>query len=284
MFKKLLCGFLATALVASSFVGVNPTNANAASRVPKASYTFSMNSSSKRVVAVARKGDTINFTNKTATGGVLPAAANAKHIKLKYTKGKHGKALYLDRSKSYGAELKNVKLGSGSWTVSFWVKAANTMSDYMPVFFTESSVKEKNAKWVSITKASWLGSASPTTWSRNASIKNAFPWYSNNKWKAGDEITPAKGWLHVVLVVNTKKTCVYGKGSTAYKGYHGYTYVNGKLYGNGAIAKGSMSNANRFFLGINGWDCPFRGYIDDVQFWKSALSSTQVSALYKSQK
>ena len=284
MIKKLLCGLLVTALVANSFVGANLTNASAATKVPKASYTFNMNASSKNVVAVARKGDTVNFTNTSATGGVLPAASNAKGIKLKYAKGKHGKALYLDRSQSYGAELKNVKLGSGSWTVSFWVKASNSMSDFMPVFFTESSVNDKDAKWISITKASWLGNASPTTWSRNATITNAFPWFSNNDWKAGDEITPAKGWLHIVLVVNTKKTCTYGEGKTAYKGYHGYTYVNGKLYGNGAIAKGSMSNANRFFLGINGCDVPFRGYIDDVQLYKSALSASQVSALYKSQK
>lgn len=284
MIKKLLSGFLVTMLVANALVGATPTTANAATKVPKASYTFNMNASSKSVVAVARKGDTVNFTNTSATGGVLPDAANAKKIKLVYAKGKHGKALYLDRTSSYGAELKNVKLGSGSWTVSFWVKAANSMSDFMPVFFTESSVNDKDAKWLSVTKTSWLGNASPTIWSRNATITNAFPWFSNNEWKEGDEIVPANGWVHVVVVVNTKKKVTYGEGTTAYKGYQAYSYVNGKLYGNGAVAEGSMSNSNRFFLGINGWDVPFRGYIDDVQLWKSALSEKQVTALYKSQK
>lgn len=280
MFKKFLSGVLAAAILVSGATYANTATADAAVKVPAAKYTFNMNGANKNVVAVARKGDTTNFTNTDA----MPEASVAKSqkITLKYAKGHNGKALYLDRTKSYGAELKNVKLGSGSWTVSFWVKAASSLSDYMPVFFTTSSVSEKSAKWVSITKASWLGDASPTIWSRNAAEGDkAFPWYSNNEWTANEAIAKDK-WVHIVLTVNTKKSMEYE--ATKYKGYWGKTYVNGKYWGNGCVAKTTMSNKNRFFLGINGWDTPFKGYFDDVQLWSTALTAKQVKALYNSQK
>lgn len=282
MMKRFLSGALAAAVVLSSAAVVAPANADAAVKVPKAAYSFDMNKANKNVVAVARKGDTTNYTNTD----MMPteAVAKSQKIKLKYAKGHNGKALYLDRSKSYGAQLKGVKLGTGSWSVSFWVKAASSLNDYMPVFFTASSVKEKNANWVSVTKASWLGNASPTIWSRNAK-KNEFPWFSNNEWAENNAIEPNK-WVHVVLTVNAKKTCEYGTaGEEGYvKGMWGKTYVNGVYYGNGAVANGSMTNSNKFFLGINGWDTPFKGYFDDVKLWKKALTAKQAKALYKSEK
>jgi hypothetical protein len=300
MMKKFLCGALAVALAAGTVVA--PAADASAASVPKAKYTFNMNKKNKNVVAVARKNDTANYTTADTTNGTLPSASNAKKVKLKYTKGKHGKALYLDRTSSYGAQLKNVKLGSGSWTVSFWVKPSNSMSDYMSVFFTGSDiVNPKKCKWVSITSNSWLnGSSSPTIWSHNASLDKSdsnlhFPWYAyqndEGTWLGSTDDAKAEAlkkdtWTYVTLVVDTKDTCEYGvKGEDGYvKSYHAWTYVNGKLFGNGTIAKNSMSNKNLFFLGINAWDCPFKGYFDDVQFWNKALKAKQVKALYKKMK
>jgi hypothetical protein len=303
MMKKFLCGALTVALAAGT-VAVAPAADASAASVPKAKYTFNMNKANKNVVAVARKGDTTNFTTADTDNGTLPSASNAKKIKLKYTKGKHGKALYLDRSKSYGAQLKNVKLGSGSWTVSFWVKPANNLSSYMSVFFTGSNiVNPKKCKWISITKTGdgWMnGYSSPAIWSHNASLDKSdtnlhFPWYayqnSEGVWAgssddANAEALKANTWTYITLVVDTKDTCEYGeKGNDGYvKSYHAWTYVNGKLFGNGTVAKNSMSNSNLFFLGINAWDTPFKGYYDDVQFWNKALKAKQVKALYKKMK
>lgn len=60
-----------------------------------------------------------------------------------------------------------------------------------------------------------------------------------------------------------------------------WTYVNGKLFGNGTVAKGTMSNSNSFFLGLNAWDMGFKGYFDDVKLWDKALSPSQVKAIAK---
>lgn len=292
MTKKVLSGFLAAAVVTGSIAAATPSTAEAAA--PKAAYTFNMDKANKNVVAVARKGDTSNFAvdvnKKGNEGGVLPKAANTK-VKLKYVKGKKGKALYLDRSSSYGAQLKGVKLGSASWTVSFWVKPEQSLSNYMPVFFTcNTKVTDvNNTKWLSITHREDIGNdGDPFIWSHSISSgkNDQFPWYcyqnEDGEWVQKMALTAGK-WTHVTLVVDTKDTCEYGeKGAEGYvKSYHAWTYINGKLYGNGTVAKGTMSNTNLFFLGINCWDTPFKGYFDEVNFWKKKLTAKQVAALYK---
>lgn len=306
MMKRFLSGVMAAALVVTGASCIAPS-ADAAAKAPKAAYTFNFNKANKKVVAVARKGDKNmksktgkNSEGKTANLPVLPTekVAKQKKIKVKYTKGKHGKGLNLTRKQNnygYGVELKGIKLTSASWTVSFWVKANASMSDYMPIFFTENAVAEKKAKWLSITKASWIGNLSPVIWSTNNTIKNkkgeiAFPWYADNDWgkyKDKCNVVQKGKWVHIVLVCDSRDTkCVYAEGEDSeYKGgYHGWTYVNGVLFGNGSIAKGAVTSKNRYFLGINAWDYPFSGVIDDLQIYKSALSAKQVYAIYKSQK
>ena len=152
MFKKFLSGVLAAALLLGGATYANTTTADAAAKVPAPKYNFNMDKANKNVVAVARKGDTTSYTTGNTETGVLPEASQAKKVKLKYVKGKKGKALYLDRSSSYGAELKNVQLGTGPWTISFWVKADNSMSNFMTIFFTGNKITDpKNTHWVSIT-------------------------------------------------------------------------------------------------------------------------------------
>ena len=299
MMKRFLCGVMAVALVASTLV-VAP-DASAAAKVPKAKYTFNMNKANKNVVAVARKDDTDAYQAKDMDNGVLPETKNAKKVKLKYVKGKNKKALYLDRSSSYGAQLKGVKLGSKSWTVAFWVKSVNSLPQFQPVFFTGNKIVDpKNCNWVSITRSGddWATSGntmSPVIWSH--AMKNekelGFPWYgyqnADGEWVfSGDDknaaaVLPNK-WVHITLVVDAKDTCPYGEEGVEgyYEGYHGWTYVNGKLFGNGAVVKTAMTNSNLFFLGINAWDVPFKGYYDDVMLWNKALTAKQVKKVYKS--
>ena len=301
MYKKFLSGVLAAAMViGGAAYAAKPASVDAAG-APKPKYTFSMNGASKNVVGVARKGDTSAGTTGNTKTGIVPTAN--KKAKLQYKKGKHGKALYISRTvggkaASMGAQLKGVKLGSKSWTVSFWVKPEIELGQFSSVFFTGNHIQDpKNTKWVSITRGgdAWLGDGkvkAPTIWSHNAA-SGEFPWYnhqnSKGEWTSTNALTKGK-WTHVTLVVNTQKTswdkkgyCVYGKkGSDGYsKGYHAWTYINGKLYGNGAIAKNTMSNSNSFFLGLNAWDMGFKGYIDDVKLWDKALSPKQVKAIAK---
>ena len=306
MLKRVVSKILAAALVVTS-ISFSASSAAAATKEPKAAYTFNFNKANKKVVAVARPGDKGMLSKTGMVDGrkehlpVLPTEKTAKNkkIKVQYTKnGKHGKGLNLTQKQKkygYGVQLKGVKLGSGSWSVAFWVKATAAVSNYVPIFFTQNSVAKNTERWLSITKSSWLGDASPTIWSTNNKIKNlkgefAFPWFvydEQGKFRGKSDTIKKGKWVHIVLVCNSKdRKAVYNEGNDGeYKGgYHGWTYVNGILYGNGSIAKDSVTNKNTFYLGINAWNCPFKGVIDDVKFYKKALSAKQVKAVYKSKK
>ena len=67
MYKKLLSGVLAAAMVVGGATyAAQPQTAADAASAPKPKYTFSMNGASKKVVGVARKGDTASGgTGKT---------------------------------------------------------------------------------------------------------------------------------------------------------------------------------------------------------------------------
>lgn len=296
MMKRFLCGALATALVASTLV-VAP--ASEAAKVPKPKYSFDMNKKNKNVVRMSWKANQLDkntmapteAAKKAAKGGVMPVKSKGKVL---YQKGHRGKALYLDRT--YGVQLKNVKLGSGSFTVSFWVNVPKGIGQYTPIVFFAQDLKDASAKWISITRGGddWPNTGAPTIWSHCVIGKSdEFPWYNKNGvdadgnalWEEGNAIDTKK-WVHVVLTVNKKKQVEYGeKGADGYvKGYQGVTYINGKQWGNGAIAKKAFSNKSKVFLGINGWDTPACAYYDDVQFWTKALTPKQVKKLFNSQK
>lgn len=287
MFKKFLSGVLAATMIVSGTSYVNTATAEAAA--PKPTYYFNMDKANKNVVAVARKGDTENFTTGNTETGVIPDTKSASKVKLQYKKGKKGKALYLSRTTaSFGAELTGLsKMKSGSWTVSFWVKPDQyDVNNATSIFFTGSKIADpKNTKWVSVTHHDDWGddaAGNPVIWSHSVSNgkENGFPWYcyqnEDGEWHKNIAIKK-NTWTHVTLVVDTDDTCEYGtEGEDTYvKSYHAWTFINGKLYGNGTVAKDTMSKSNKFFLGINAWDLSFKGYIDDVKIWNKAIVTSK---------
>lgn len=287
MVKKFLVGALAAVLMVEGAVA---TTAEAAS-VPKAKYTYNFNKADKNVVAVTRKGDD---ASAGTNAGAIPTKDSKKKVLLK--KGKNGKALYLDRT--YGVQLKNMKLKASKYTISFWVKSDSNMSDCMPIFQTGSDLlsEKSSAKWMNITKVSWIGDMSPVVWSRNEK-KNQWPWTGAWAGEAINAITGDAGWQHVTVVVggtykdkkndiDVKAVSGYGEeGADDYiaKGPNCVVYVNGKMYGTGTCAAEDIMDGKQLtFLGINCWDVLFKGYIDDVQIYDKALTQAQVTKLYKS--
>lgn len=286
MVKKFLVGALAAVLMVE---GAAATTASAAS-VPKAKYTYNFNKADKNLVAVTRKGDD---ASAGTNAGTIPTKDSKKKVILK--KGKNGKALYLDRT--YGVQLKNMKLKSSKYTISFWVKSEANMSDFMPLFMAGSDLlgKKTSTKWINITKASFIGDMSPIVWSRNEK-KNQWPWTGAWAGEAVNSITGSAGWQHVTAVVGgaykDKKNDIDVKAKSrwgeegaddSFEGNNVVIYVNGKMYGSGTpIADDIMDGKESAFLGINCWDVLFKGYIDDVQIYDKALTQAQVTALYKS--
>lgn len=289
MVKKFLVGTLAAVLMVEGAVA---TTASAAS-VPKAKYTYNFNKADKNVVAVTRKGDDASAGTNT---GAVPKKDSSKKVILK--KGKNGKALYLDRT--YGVQLKNMKLKSSKYTISYWVKSDSNMSNFMPMFFAGSNLepgKEDTVKWISITKTDWVGDSSPIVWSHNEG-KKQFPWTGPWGGEANNAISQSGGWNHVTVVVGgtytDKKNDIKQGATSGYlddpaeeyyqeKGNNVVIYLNGAFYGTGTCAADDvMDGKESAFLGVNCWDVMFKGYFDDVQIYDKALTQKQVAALYKS--
>lgn len=287
MVKKFLVGALAAVLMVE---GAAATTASAAS-VPKAKYTYNFNKADKNVVAVTRKGDD---ASAGTNAGAVPTKDSKKKVLLK--SGKNGKGLYLDRT--YGVQLKNMKLKASKYTISFWVKADSNMSNYMTTFFAGSKLNDAdNVKWISITKTDWVGDSSPIVWSHNEG-KKQFPWTGPWAGEPNNAISQAGGWNHITVVVGgtytDKKLDIKQGAKSGYledpaeeyyqkNGNNVVTYVNGKFYGTGTCAADDiMDGKESAFLGINCWDVLFKGTFDDVQIYDKALTQTQVKALYKS--
>ena len=302
--KKMLTFSLVFSLVATTVGGFMPskqsvkaaTDADISSILPD--YFFNMNSANSNVVAVAREGDdTSNFTAADTWNGVMPTeeTAKTKGVSLTYSSGKNGRALYLDRSQSYGAELKNVNLGNGSWTTSFWYKGVSFIFQMESLFFTcsQNAAEQKKTKWFSIigTPENLRTNDDIIAWSHNAERDTeegmCFPWFGHADY---EEDSPyfrlnTNQWYYITLVVDSTKTSEYGskEDNNYVEGPLAKMYIDGELYGEGTVAPDIMSSTNKFFLGINLWDAPLKAYYDDVALWKRSLSDDDVTLLYQAE-
>lgn len=292
MVKKFLVGALAAVLMVEGAIVTTATSE--AAKAPKAKYTYNFNKADKNVVAVTRKGDDASAGTNT---GTVPKADKKK--KVIYQKGKNGKGIYLDRT--YGVQLKNMKLNAKEYTISYWVKSEKNMSNFMTTFFAGSDLVGEKAKWISITKTDWVGDSSPIVWNQDA-VAGKMPWTGPWAGEANNVIAEGKGWNHITVVVGgtykdkkndidiPKKTgfaidnpedANYIKDGTA---PNVVIYVNGKMYGTGTSTNVStvMDGKESAFLGINCWDALFKGWFDDIQIYDKALTQDQVKAVYKS--
>lgn len=178
-----------------------------------------------------------------------------------YEEGVIGKAIKMDAS--YGVEVKGVDL-SESKTVSFWVKP-----DVLPTFgpivsSAESFHGEGVEKWFSLT--TFTNGDDAVIWSRNAEKGQWLEAKNQDTFEIGE-------WQHITLVFDYN---YYGGVEDA---LYCKLYVNGRCVATGSVAKGAMG---RLFFGINPWDKPYSGLIDEVTVYNRALTHMDVLALYES--
>ncbi len=192
----------------------------------------------------------------------LPAADFT--IEPQYEEGVTGKALYLDGS--YGVKLDTAAAGE-SYSLAFWVKA-DSLTDYGPIINLGSDLLSTNtsAKWMNITKTSWVGDTSPVIWSRNET-NGAWPWFSA---AAGGMKLPLNEWKYIVVTVDGNT--IGSAGGTV----SGKLYIDGVLAGTGDVAKDTFTDGSSVYLGINCWDSNFEGYFDDIKIYGKVLTADEV--------
>jgi len=184
------------------------------------------------------------FADAAPTGARIDAAATAPAAFV--GDGVDGQALHLDGTA--GVRLPDALVQGSSYSVSMWLRPS-ALTAYTTAFFAAANPDS----WVSLVPRGHDGVGGSTMlWSGTR-------WYDAGTGRS----LPLGEWSHVAFVVDGGAASVYVDGELRFQGT-GFPDV---LSGGG----------NVFALGVNWWDAPFQGDVDELTVWRSALSPDDVA-------
>lgn len=234
-------------------------------------YEYGFDGSIGGAVVVTREGDNEDGGN----AGTLPTVNES--VQPQFGEGVNGQALYLDGN--YGLLLDAKAVGE-TYTIAFWINPAR-FSNFGPFIQIGSDLLSTNntATWLNITKTDWDGDSAPVIWSRNEAL-DAWPWYQKAYFSCGGGYQiPKNEWTHIAVTVDGSKPGMDPVLNTEVAGtVHSQLYINGELFGEGPVAKGTFSGDAKVYVGINCWDIIFKGLMDDIKIYDKVLTADEVKA------
>ena len=167
---------------------------------------------------------------------------------MTYVDGVHGQAVHLDGTS--GVRLPDGLVSGTTYSAAMWLRP-QALTQFTTAFFAARD----GDHWLSVVPYGHGGVGGDTMlWSGSQ-------WYDAG---TGTQI-PAGEWSHVAVTVDDGDVVVYVDGVAAFTGT-GFPDV--------------LTTTNGVFaLGVNWWDTPFQGDVDDVSVWSSTLTAEQVAAL-----
>ena len=160
-----------------------------------------------------------------------------------------GQAVRLDGAS--GVRLPDGLVTGPTYTVSLWLKP-EALTQFTTAFF---GARDAN-NWLSVVPFGHGGVGGSTmVWSAGPR------WYDAG---TGSQI-PVGTWSHVALTVDGGDARVYVDGVEKHSG-SGFNDV-------------FTTTTGAFALGVNYWDVPFKGAVDELSVYTSALSAAEVAAL-----
>jgi arabinan endo-1,5-alpha-L-arabinosidase len=195
------------------------------------------------------------FNGVAADGKVTGNLIHNTGGAVSYVEGVKGQAVNLDGAT--GIRLPDNLITSNNYTVSLWLKPT-ALTDYTTAFFGGASA---NA-WLSLVP-SMAGTAKTRVWA------NMDAFYDNAELSSR---IPAGQWTHMVVMVD-------GENNNTIK-----LYMNGALQLESTGFPRVMTVAgetNEFALGMNYWDTPFNGAIDELKVYTGTISNEKINALYQ---
>ncbi len=200
-----------------------------------------------KVAQYSFEGNLNDFLQLSGAGSVAGAKLDSPTVgSITYGNGIAGQAAVFD-GKS-GIVLPKGLINSKSYSVSMWLKA-DQLTDYTTAFFGAAS----GNRWISFVPQ--RGADKTLLWSGEK-------WYDA---LTGMQI-PANEWTHVAFTVDDGTVKVYINGVEKFSGKN---FPNVFTDNNGVFA-----------LGINYWDVPFKGMIDEVKIYNNSLTADEVLADY----
>lgn len=179
-------------------------------------------------------------------GEVAPVDAEWE---IEYRDGQIGSAVRLDGSQ--GILLPSGLITGNTYTISLWVKP-ETITTFTPTFFGAAA----GSSWISVVPAGPIGD-------------QTMIWSGENWYDGITEMTiPTDEWSHLVVCVNAGDVRMYVNGLERFRGIDFPDVFSG------------VEEAV-FTLGVNWWDPPFVGLIDELRIYERALSPTEVDKLFR---
>ena len=187
-------------------------------------------------------------------GKVTGSLIDSKGGNLKFKDSLVGKGIYLDGNT--GIRLPDNMIQSNKYSVSFWMNPEET-TNFTPVFFGARNA----SSWISFVPKSGhdVHNSSSMLWSGEQ-------WYDG----LTNSITPINAWSHVVFNVDNGKITVYLNGNVVHKGNNFPDVFSG-------------GKSNVFALGVNYWDVPFKGMIDELRIIPNDIMSAQEIGTHRDQ-
>jgi arabinan endo-1,5-alpha-L-arabinosidase len=173
-----------------------------------------------------------------------------------FAAGHDGRAL--DLAGGSGVLLPEGLISNYEYTVSFWINP-RVFTRFTPSFFAAVSEQTDGAgmpfsnNWLSLVPESWDGNT--MLWSGSE------PFFDGS---AGERIV-ASAWTHVAFTVNKGVASVYLNGERKFSG--------------GTLKDFFSRQSGKFALGVNYWDVPFNGMMDELKIYEASLSAAEIKAL-----
>ena len=193
-------------------------------------------------------GNLGDATGAFGAGAVVGSKIDAAGGSMAYEPGMKGSAAVFNGAS--GVRLPDGLITGNTYTVAMWLKPAQ-----LTAFSTTFFGARNGDSWISFLPKGhdFVGGAS-MLWSGTA-------WYDAG---LGMNI-PAGQWSHVAFTVKNGTVNVYVNGA---KRFSGVNFPNVFTTTNGVFA-----------LGVNWWDAPYKGSMDDLRIYGSALSDGEVASI-----
>ncbi len=177
-----------------------------------------------------------------------------KSTTASYADGYKGKALSMTGNGSDGVNLGKV-ITNGKYTIAFRMKANAFTQHTSGVFINSGTGSSEN--WVSA-PFGWQQNGNTMIWSKNG---------TDYKDVTGGSMDNA--WHQITIAAD---------GTTA------LLYIDGVKVANGEV-NNTVSDSTDTYLGVNFWDTPFNGLIDDLYIYNgTTLTDEQVTNLFEATK
>lgn len=178
-----------------------------------------------------------------------------------FADGVKGKAVVFD-GKS-GVLLPKGLIAGSNYSVTMWVYAER-LTTYTPAFFGAQT----NSSWISLLPAGpeaadggSVGEGEGVGVGASSKLWSGSAWYD----AVTGASTPLRTWTHLAFTVSRGKVTVYVNGEAKFTGT-GFPDI-------------FTDDQGTFALGVNWWDPPFQGMLDELHVYKGALTAEQVADL-----